>query len=351
MFSSRTAFAFMVFLALFASAVASVSRAGDEPKKPEVPQFFASRSGAKRELALREGGGTMKSEAAVARGLRWLALQQQADGSWKLEGTADANSTAATGFGLLPLLAAGKTHEPDAKNPFDKNVDKGLKFLMKSQDAKTGFFGGTMYSHGLATIALCEVYGMTQDPALRKSAQLGIDLIVNTQHPDNGGWSYAPNKNDAHRDLSISGWQMMALKTGQGAGLQVPQETIQRCKKFLAQMHNPDSGYGYTPGSASTSRMTAVGLLNRQYMENWGPANPNMIKAFMKFIRTNPPDRQDVYYYYYATQVIHHHGGEAWRDWNEKMREYLVNKQDTGKGANDGSWSPDGDPWSKPGGA
>src|SRR5438552_6484765 len=96
--------------------------------------------------------------------------------------------------------------------------------------------------------------------------------------------------------------------------------------------------------------MTAVGLLCRQYLENWGPSHPRMIKAINGIIQKNPPDRQDVYYYYYATQVMHHFGGESWRDWNDKMREYLIRKQDNAKGTNEGSWSPEGDPWGGSGG-
>src|SRR6516162_2177465 len=134
------------------------------------------------------------------------------------------------------------------------------------------------------------------------------------------------------------------------AGLVVPEITVKRSKTFLNNCCKSDDGYGYTAASGSSARMTAVGLLCRQYMENWGPSNPQMIKAIKTFIKTNPPDRQDVYYYYYATQVMHHFGGEPWRDWNEKMREYLIKNQDTTKGSNEGSWSPEGDPWAGSGG-
>ena len=76
-----------------------------------------------------------------------------------------------------------------------------------------------------------------------------------------------------------------------------------------------------------------------------------MQKSIDKHIKTNPPDRQDVYYYYYATQVMHHFGGEAWKTWNEKMREQLIAKQEKNQShANFGSWSPAGDQWGRAGG-
>ncbi len=322
---------------------------GYSPRGMPLQGTFYGRSGATREYALREGGGTSASEAAVTRGLAWLIRQQLPSGAWSMNAGAESNEIAATALGLLPFLAAGKTHKPADKNPYDKNIMKGINFLRRSQQ-KDGYFTGGMYAHGLATIAMCEAYGLSQDPTLRPHAQKAINLIVFAQGDTDGGWRYGPTKSN-EGDMSISGWQIMALKSGMMAGLIVPDKTVLGAKRYLALSNKADNGYGYTPASGSTYRMTAVGLLCRQYMENWGPSNPKMIDAVEKFIKTNSPDLQDVYYYYYATQVMHHFGGEAWRDWNEKMRDNLVRKQDKNeKGVNFGSWSPEGDPWGRVGG-
>ena len=328
----------------------------NERGMPLVPGGINGRSGVSRDKALQSGGGTTASEAAVTAGLRWLARQQMPDGRWMLNGPNlpekdrgnESNDVAATALGLLPMLAAGKTHKPGDKNIFDKVVEKGLKFLIRAQDQKTGYFGGSMYAHGLATIAICEAYGLTQDPVLRRPAQKALNLIVNTQHEE-GGWRYGPSKQPG--DLSISGWQIMALKSGQMAGLDVPAVATRKAAYFLDSLANEsDEGYGYV-GKGSSLRMTAVGLLCRQYMQNWGPAHPRMIKAIDNFLKRNPPNTQDVYYYYYATQVMHHFGGDAWRTWNETMREALIKKQEKNESsANNGSWSPAGDPWGRAGG-
>ena len=169
---------------------------GYGPRGLPLAGTFFGRSGATREKALREGGGTGPSEAAVSRGLQWLARNQFPDGSWRLDGNFPdkgntQNDIAGTAFGLLPLLAAGKTHKASKDNPFDKPVEKGLLFLIRKQDKKTGNFGGGMYGHGLAAIAMCEAYGMTQDPALRRPAQMCINFIVSAQH-EGGGWRYSP---------------------------------------------------------------------------------------------------------------------------------------------------------------
>ncbi len=330
---------------------------GYGPRGMPLQGTFYGRSGATREYALRDGGGTGESEAAVARGLKWLIRQQMPDGKWMLNGPTlpdrdrgtEANDIAATALGLLPLLAAGKTHKAAKDNPYDKNIDKALKFLIRSQDAKTGYFGATMYAHGLAAIAMCEAYGLTQDPWLRRAAQGGINLIVNTQH-EGGGWRYGPSKQPG--DLSVSGWQIMALKSGQMAGLDVPSVAVRKAVAYLDSCCSADEGYGYT-GPGASNRMTAVGLLCRQYMQNWGPSHPRMIKSVNRFIKTSPPGpaNQDVYYYYYGTQVMHHFGGEDWRNWNEKMRDYLVKKQENNQGSpNFGSWAPSADPFARVGG-
>lgn len=181
---------------------ASDADAQGDPKASK-PGSFSDRTGANRAKAVTERGGSKESEAAIERGLKWLVRMQYPDGRWMLndpnlpdkDRSAEANNVVATAFGLLPLLGAGHTHKPVKGNPYDKTVDKGLKFLMRSQDQKTGYLGGgsSMYTHGIATIALCEAYGMTKDPALKKPAQAAIYLIVNAQH-DAGGWRYSPTK-------------------------------------------------------------------------------------------------------------------------------------------------------------
>lgn len=326
--------------------------AGELPgdKTEAKPGSFGNRTGANRETAVREGGGTKESEAAVERGIKWLVRQQLPEGKWMLNAPgldgSESNDVAATAFGLLPMLGAGHTHKPARGNPYDKVIDKGLKFLIRNQNGKTGYLGVSMYAHPLGTMALCEAYGMTQDPALKKPAQLAVDLIVNVQH-DAGGWRYAPVK--AAGDTSVTGWQIMAIKSAQIAGLNVPQATLKKAIAFLDSTSGPNGGNGYTGGE--TYRMTAVGLLCRQHLQNWGPNHPRYIKASDKFLKENPPDKQDVYYTYYATQVMHNAGGKDWQEWNEKMRDYLIKKQDADEGkAVYGSWSPQKDPFGKVGG-
>jgi hypothetical protein len=314
---------------------------------PLAGSFFG-RSGATREKLLSEGGGTRESEAAVAAGLHWLLRIQSPDGRWMLDGRfknkGQANDTAGTAFGLLPFLGAGKTHKPGKDNPYDKPIEKAILFLLRRQDRQTGNLGGGMYGHCLATIALSEAYGLTQDPALRRPVQLAVNYIVAAQHSE-GGWRYSPGQAG---DTSVSGWAIMALKSAKMAGLDVPEMTFRKAIHFLDTVCDSNSeGYGYT-GPNPTPTLTAVGLLCRQYLQAWGPNNPRLIKGIKNHLLTHLPPAQGrptpIYYYYYATQVMHHFGGEEWKKWNERMRECLVKSRDQ---SNDpllkGSWDPTGD--------
>jgi hypothetical protein len=335
---------------------------------------FAGRSAATREKMVTEGGGSQISEAAVARGLDWLALHQSPGpyGHWglhnfhrfardKLEpgapirtcncdpGTSRNNDIAATGFALLPFLAAGVTHKPasakNAQKDYTKVVKTGLDYLMKQQGSD-GSYSSDMYSHGIATIAMCEAFGLTSDPTLKLSAQKALNFIVAAQDTAGGGWRYAARMPG---DTSVTGWELMAIKSGQMSGLSVPRTTLRLAEKFLDSVETSQKGtFSYTPGGGATPSMTAVGLLCRQY-QGVNPRNPALL-AGVEYLKKTPPGTGGLYYDYYATQVFHHMGGESWQFWNQGpsgkggIRDMLIARQEHKTGSKthiEGSWRPD----------
>jgi hypothetical protein len=295
--------------------------------------FVGRKSAETRWQLANKDGGNFQSEAAVAKGLQFLAKHQAPDGRWSFSafhqhgrcnctGQANFDDIAATSFGLLPFLGAGYTHK--SAGQYTKQVDAGLKFLVLRQN-RDGEFHPNMYSHGLATMAVCEAYALTSDPALRGPAQRALNYIVDAQSEE-GGWRYA--KKQPGYDTSVGGWQLMALKSGQMAGLRVPTETMNRAKKWLDAAGTPDgAAYGYTTRGEGANT-TAVGLLCREYY-GWGPRNPGL-QAGMKRLLVWKPDPRNMYFSYYATQVMHHAGGDNWEKWNESMRDGLINTQDQG---------------------
>lgn len=295
---------------------------------------------------VRFGGGSAASEEAVALALKWIVAHQAKDGGWNFnhrQGTTCMNRcgqpgssrmarNGATAMALLPLLGAGNTHKAGR---YRENVDRGLRFLLSRQDAKTGSWHepqGDMYSHGLAAIALCEAYAMTKDRELREAAQNSLDFITFAQDPVGGGWRYAPRQAG---DTSVVGWQMMALKSGLMGYLKVSPDTVKLAEKFLDHVQDGDgSQYGYT-NSGGGPATTSIGLLCRMYL-GWGRDHPALVRG-VEYLGKTGPSGGNMYYNYYATQVVHHYGGEVWKKWNAQMRDSLVNSQEK-QGHAAGSW-------------
>jgi hypothetical protein len=306
---------------------------------------------------LLKGGGTGESERSVTLGLRWLARHQQADGAWSFHhgsddpGTLEKCTTGATGLALLAFLGAGHTHRSEHVR-FQSNVAKGLKFLLSQEKhvKEGGDLRGQvvsnegMYAHAIATLALCEAYGLTQDEKLQAPAQQAVNFIVAAQDPKKGGWRYAPLQPG---DTTVTGWQVMALKSAKSCGLKVPTRTLNDAGRFLDSVQTSDgSHYGYDR-RGSTPAMTSIGLLCRMYL-GWKQTAPPLRRG-VQFLSRTGPSIEDIYYDYYATQVLHHWGGAEWRKWNDVLRDHLIESQ-AKEGDAAGSWKPTGDRGSGAGG-
>lgn len=303
-------------------------------------------------------GGTATTENAVYLGLKWLARNQDSrSGSWSLmgrykDGSRRENRPAATAMALLAFLGAGHTHE---RGEFHSHVALGLKALRKMQKADGSFFNERdqlthrQYTNALATIVVCELFGMTSDSSLRRPAEKAIHYLVAAQSPE-GGWRYQARH---EADTSVTGWVVMALQSGRMAGLTVPTETLEKVHEFLDSVSTDYQGrYRYLPSEfeSATNAMTAEALLCRQYL-GWPRSDPRLVEA-VEFLLGNPisAESRDSYYWYYATQVMHHMGGDAWNEWNGVMREVIPSHQ-VKDGKEAGSWDPykpASDRWGEP---
>jgi len=301
--------------------------------------------GTKRAL-LGAYGGNALTEAAVKRGLQWLARQQQRDGSWSLtgpysNGAVNQNETAATAMALLAFQGAGNTHK---KGEFKKNVILGWKWLLDEQDADGNFyhegpFHHRFYTQGQCTIAICELYGMTKDEKYKEPAERAVKYCLRSQSSE-GGWRYSPAMDS---DVSVTGWVVMALQSARMAKLEVPDDHFRRVERFLDKVAvEGGTRYPYQRGKEATNVMTAEALLCRQYL-GW-PRDDERLAEAAEWITSggnliNFQRGRNVYYWYYATQVAHHMEGEYWKRWNGVMRQALPEQQVT-KGREAGSWDP-----------
>lgn len=312
----------------------------------------------KRSLLL-SYGGSQESEQAVERALLWLVDHQAPDGGWTFEhteicggqcgnpGHLVAARNGATALALLPFLGAGETH---FVGDYRDVVRRGIDFLLLHQEINSGAnpvgswheIGGTMYSHCLASIAICEAYAMTRDSRLREPAQLALNYLVQSQDKLGGGWRYAPG---TPGDTSVVGWALMAFKSGAIGGLSVPKSTLKGVSRFLDSVSSADgSSYGYKnpmlkPGGGYAT--TAIGVLCRMY-EGWPLEHRRQVRG-ISALASAGPQMYNLYYTYYGAQVLRHHGGPEWQQWNFQTRDPLIALQ-IKQGHASGSWLPNSFP-------
>lgn len=295
---------------------------------------------------LLEDGATEDTEEAVRRGLRWLAAHQLEDGSWRFNHQQGGvckycpnpgnhgSTTGATGLALLPFLGANQTHR---KGEYQEQVRKGLDFLKRKMistplggDLQDGV---NLYSQAIATLALCEAYAMTRDEELHKPCVAAITFIINSQDKKGGGWRYFPGQVG---DTTVTGWMMMALKSGQLTYMPIPPETWTLAKKFLDGVQDEaGAAYGYQSPAKDEPTMTSIGILCRMY-GGWPRSQPALQRAIRGLSRRGRSDH-DQYYNYYATQSLRHFGGSEWIAWNEEMKAFLLQSQSR-QGHQSGSW-------------
>ncbi|MDR2754711.1 MAG: terpene cyclase/mutase family protein [Planctomycetaceae bacterium] len=331
---------------------------------PEMPTGFslASREIGSRANILGKGGGSNQTDESVIAALRWLVRVQMPNGSWSLSGPyRDAaprnrdNRNAATAMALLAFQGYGVT--PDAKHPqlieFSKSVRTGWDWLILQQNPEDGCFfreglahyEQRFYTHGLCTIALCELLAMTQNQAFREPAQRAIDYCLKHQSIE-GGWRYRADRFGSGSDVSVTGWIVLALRSGEAAGLSVPLETYQNIMKYLDLVsRNNGSQYIYREQEPEFRiSMTAEALLCRELL-GWKRNDQRLEQGIQILIRPEHQPtfedhyKRDAYYWFYATQTLHYFGGEPWKIWNNRMRELLVQHQEK-QGTNTGSWNP-----------
>jgi hypothetical protein len=324
---------------------------------PENP--YPQRTADDRLETVKRMGGSEQTEVAVALALEWLARHQSPDGHWDADGfdarcgdcggeTNIAADHALTGLGMLCFLGAGHTHTQPGQ--YQDNVQRALNWLVSKQKSDGDLRGGkeTMYTQGIATIALAESYAMTADARLGDPVQRAASFIYRARNPQAGGWRYDPGQAG---DTSVLGWQVMALKSAARAGVPVPENAFAHARAWLDRVSKKsDPGlYCYQPNETPSPSMTAESLFVQQLLGQM-PNEPRMLQS-VDFVLDHLPDwdkEAPTYFWYYASLALFQHQGDAWRTWNAAISKELIEHQRRdGRAA--GSWDPSDD-WSRLGG-
>lgn len=332
--------------------------------------MFAGRGGSKKQEALKLNGGDEETEAAVQRGLKWLASHQSRDGSWGSEWAREICGSdfgcgamqsgypvGATALVLLAFVGAGNTHLDGDQNPYAATVKRAAEFLC-SRQTHDGLFEEARqtpnYTHAIATSALAELLAMTQDPRLRQVCDRALGFIVSGQQ-ENGGWDYDVNRT-GRGDVSVTGWMIMALRSARAANLNVPSSTWSNARKFYqlaTDEKTPWAAYFVLQGerNGGTPAIQAAAVLARNYLGL--PRGGNLETKTVELLARTPPCvasppsgeasewHRTYYYTYYATLVMFYNGGEEWMRWNKALKRELLPMQHK-SGHEDGSWQPKG---------
>ena len=343
--------------------------------KPSVPtmsrtparavETYQARTLGQRMASVMNNGGSEESERAVENSLKWMASVQELDGHWSSarhgggadkydpqkqdrQGGGKFADSGVTGLVVLSFLGAGYTHE---KGPYTSEVRKALDWLI-FQQSTNGYLGGKAtrfdqnYCHAIATFALAEAYAMQKDaadsPELKNAVKKGVKLIAAFQN-DDGGWRYGRGGESSESDMSMFGWQLMALKSAVNAGIPVPEGTRRGMVKFLEARGRGKYGglAGYRTVDQPTPAMTAEALFCRQMFTV--ETNDAASQEASDYLRKNLPrvTAYDEYYWYYGTLAMHRLDDESWKDWNASLRDLLVTLQRQ-DGPLAGSWDPKG---------
>jgi hypothetical protein len=284
------------------------------------------------------------TDRAIQNALVYLANRQAASGSWDTDQVGP--SPACTSLAIMAFLAAG--HVP-GEGPYANAIERGVQWVLEKQ-LPSGSFpdarpNGQMYAHGICTLMLAEILGMTPEAnskQIQKALERGIEVILvaqavkkGAQHA--GGWRYNPRSDDS--DLSVTGWQLLALRAAKNVGCDVPAEAIDQAVTYVKNCASRNNeGFGYMPGSGNTAVLTGTGIL---CLEICGAHQTPQALGGANFLFQRPLMRGDRFFYYgayYCTIGMFQVGGKHWEVTRDQIEPLILSLQ-----LPDGRWDPAGE--------
>jgi squalene cyclase len=266
-----------------------------------------------------------RTDEVIHAALRWLVSKQSPNGSWGTSGEESSRRVAMTGYTLMAFLAAGQL---PGEGEFGKSVTAGMNFLLE-QVQPDGIIGKRddgqyMYGHGIATIALAELYGQTRTTAIKTKLEHMVRVIVASQNSE-GGWRYRPVARDA--DISVTVLSVVAVRAAKNAGLEVPQQTIDNAVKYVRRCHDKRSGgFCYQPGGGPGFARTAAAIYSLQVC---GEYDDPLVKIGSEYLlqameKKNEHKEWFTYGHFYAAPAQYMIGGQTWEKWYQVIKEVLL---------------------------
>jgi prenyltransferase beta subunit len=276
-------------------------------------------------------------EESVDKALSFLKSTQRPDGTWT---TRAASHPAITALSVMAFLSAG--HVP-GEGPYGETVEKGIRAVLKFQQPNgliANDNGHEMYSHGICTLMLAEAAGMTEGPLaedIRKRLEKAVAIILKAQRKEGvhkGGWRYQVNAYDS--DISVTGWQIMALRAAKNLGCDVPPAAIESAIEYVKRCQDPNTGgFRYYPGGNLTVPCTGTSILALEICGKDQHRSAEVLKA-ASFLLKNPPQWGSTHFsycVYYCSQATFQLGGQYWNSFREHLHKILLTNQ-----ADSGGW-------------
>jgi hypothetical protein len=281
-------------------------------------------------------------DKAVDRAVEFLhRSQDSSEGCW-------GGNVAVTSLAVMAFLSAG--HTP-GEGKYGKTIESGVRWVLRNQHpggllANAG--GHEMYHHGIATLMLAEVAGMTDAKLgkdVRRALEKAVALILKaqrTQAQHAGGWRYRVTHYDGS-DMSVTGWQLMALRAAKNLGCDVPARAIDRAVDYVKRCQDPrEGGFCYMPRSRLTIACTGTGILALEVCGKEQHHSPAVLRAGGYLIRRGNLPRWGAphFYYsiYYGSQASFQLGGNYWSTYRPQLHKALLgNQRDNGAWVGGGS--------------
>ncbi|OYP36824.1 prenyltransferase/squalene oxidase repeat-containing protein [Rhodopirellula sp. MGV] len=268
------------------------------------------------------------------------------------------HEVALTSLAIMAMASLGI--EPSQPNRQGHAMRAAIDFVLREHhQTDAGYLGShdgsRMYGHGIATLMLTEMLGMgaseAQNRAIHDRLEQAVRLILASQAVRKsrrlqGGWRYTPGSTES--DLSVSIWQLMALRSAKNDGLDVPSEAIESALEYLRNSYtgrfsgpaSTGGGFSYTPGQSHPSfTMTAAGLLAMQVCGQYEAAEVAAAANWLMQNRPKVSERYLFYGLYYYAQGMYQAGGKFNDEARSVVASLLLPRQ-----RRDGSWmSPSGE--------
>ncbi|TDU80911.1 A-macroglobulin complement component [Prosthecobacter fusiformis] len=304
-------------------------------------------------------------KSAVDKGLTWLLKQQQPSGYFSEQktdkkpqrGDMPSHSGAMTALAIMGLASVG--HLPGDPTPEGQAAQKALRYIVDNvQPDENGYLGRSdrsrMYGHGIMTLMLTEMLGMSPDEEtdkkVRSMTEKAIKLIIRAQQvpkseANRGGWRYEPASSDS--DISVSVWQLMSLRAAKNSGIEVPKEAIDNGIAYIKRSYRGErdsngnlkqleAAFSYEPyGGRQTFSTTSAGLLSLQVAGQYDA--PEVLGSSNWLLKFPPEVNEPWFYYgcYYYAQGMYQRGGDHAATARQKTEQMLVGAQSA-----EGSWHP-----------